>query len=280
MEVALRALHVNAAGLLGHAVVVAHPLHAGGRRHPGLELPGGHRLAGQLLPPAAVNQDAVGDVQPLPPLLQGADDVLPDHEGEAEEEDGLPLVLLQEGPHPVQIQLHVLVQGIAGPGAEDGKAQNARPPGGEHGAVAQNLPAVQHQEGQPPLPQEVGHDLAEGLLLTGGGGPVQENPGHPLPGGAGGGNGLEYLSLRDAPQLQFLEQGHRQHGGVLHRTVHVGGAAQGVQQAAVLRATLPVKLGQLGEQSGVKRPLLRPGRGIGLVLQQRVQLHTGFTPFL
>lgn len=33
-------------------------------------------------------------------------------------------------------------------------------------------------------------------------------------------------------------------GVPLHRTFHVGGAAQGVQQAAVLRAALPVKLGQ------------------------------------
>ena len=40
VEVALGALHVNAAGLLGHAVVVAYPLHARGRRHPGLELSG------------------------------------------------------------------------------------------------------------------------------------------------------------------------------------------------------------------------------------------------
>ncbi|MFQ7453447.1 MAG: hypothetical protein ACLRNQ_20940 [Flavonifractor plautii] len=83
--------------------------------------------------------------------------------------------------------------------------------------------------------------------------------------------------LRDSSSLN---RDTGEHGGALHRTVHVGGAAQGVQQAAVLRAVLPVKLGQPGEQSGVKRPLLRPGRGIGLVLQQRVQLHTGFTPFL
>lgn len=55
--------------------------------------------------------------------------------------------------------------------------------------------------------------------------------------------------------------------GVLS-TVHSmwAGQPRASSRAAVLRAVLPVKLGQLGEQSGVKRPLLRPGRGIGLVL--------------
>ena len=84
------------------------------------------------------------------------------------------------------------------------ESPECRPRAENMAAVAQNLPAVQHQEGQPPLPQEVGHDLAEGLLLAGGGGPVQEDPGHPLPGGAGGGEGLEHLSsgmLRSSSSL-------------------------------------------------------------------------------
>ncbi len=214
-----------------------------------------------------MNENAVPKVQGDPLFPESLTEVLPDHEGETEEQDLPAPVLLQKGLHSLQIQFHVVVEGVAHGGSEDGEAQDARTPGGEHGPVPKHLFGVDDQHGEPVIAHQRGGDAEEGLLLVGRGSGVQKDPGDPLAGGAGGSDGLKDLAVRYTFELQILKDRDRQEGDVL-RSQRAVRHAQPIQQGSVGRAVLPVIAGQFGETVGKDGPLLRPGEEKGSLVSR------------
>src|SRR5579862_207124 len=85
-----------ASNLFHHSVKVVDAPQTGGLAKTGLEFFVADCLRLEFLPPAAVNQDAVGKVQAQ--AVHTLEKVLPNHEGEAEQQEWRMSEVLEKGP--------------------------------------------------------------------------------------------------------------------------------------------------------------------------------------
>ena len=182
-------------------------------------------------------------------------------------------MFFQEFPDAVNVQVHVVVQGINPAGAEDREPQDARTSGGKHGPVADHRRAVDDDHGQAGFSRVASHDLCQRQLLVGRCLLIQKNFRHLLPGGTRGGHRLENLVIVDAFQLSLLEKPHRHHGNVIVIPDVFRIIAQPVHDPSVVLTAGPVMLGQF-QQSLCHDPGLLPAiHGIGILLQQFCIIH-------
>ena len=92
MEMPLFAFEIDAARLLDHAVVVRNLHIAADLAQRRAKYRWLYRLGSELLPAAAMNEYRIAEIQMFPRRLQSLVEVLPNHEGEAKEQDALPCV--------------------------------------------------------------------------------------------------------------------------------------------------------------------------------------------
>src|ERR1035441_7486648 len=189
VQVAVLALHIDRPGLLYHAVIVVYPRDAADLVERPLEAGGRNRLVEELLPAAAVEHGAFGEVWPESGFAERLVEMLPDDGGEPEKQDIFPKMFPQECGDRRLVEVHVFVERIDALVGEQGEPENARATSGKCGTVLQHGGRIENQHRQAFRPDKGSYDPGEGLGLASRRGLVQEDSGDLLSGCAGRGHG-------------------------------------------------------------------------------------------
>jgi hypothetical protein len=192
-----------------------------------------------------VDEDAPRQIQGRFQPRQFPVEMLPDHEGESEQQDGLADMAGQEFPDARDVEAHVVVERVEPLRPEDGKPEDAGAARGEQRAVLDDRRAIQDQHRQAPGAEEIRDDLDQRFLLVAGGFAVEGDERRRLARRAGRRHRLEHGVRRHAPQFHFLEQPDGQEREIRDAGIRPQLEAQAIQHAAIGRAPVPVMARQL-----------------------------------
>ena len=146
MQMSMLTFYIDSTCLFYHTIVIMHILYLNAAYivQTLFELYCRYRLSDELFPTSTMDQHAFGKIGLITTLLQLLIEVLPDHKGKSEQEDGLSLMLFKEGFHALYIEFHVLIKCIHTLAAKHRKTQNASTSSREHPAILHHARRIQN----------------------------------------------------------------------------------------------------------------------------------------